>query len=251
MVLPVVRFKFAWTNKPIQFFVGEADTCRRSPIRLNVVLLRIVHLSPRGFGHGRAAKSRGLKGRRSPAQGATLGKERPPPEPPRFGGLKGRRKSAQTLIQRKATRACQAGESGSEGRGIVIIDRQFAAPLRRASSSMRSGPSPRVSPWAGFRRPFRPNTGEAPHGGARSESQGFTLGWVPSALQAEEHAVGYGTRFPVARSPRVSPWAGLCRPFRPANQPGLAAMRCARRPRVSPWARHLRLVGQNKIKLLG
>jgi len=90
---------------------------------------------------------------------------------------------------------------------------------------------PRVSPWAGFRRPFRPRHKGGAGRDARyrsparsGESQGFTLGCVPSALQAETPGgAGRDARGRAsARSgaPGVSPWAAFRRPFRPRHMRG-------------------------------
>jgi len=62
----------------------------------------------------------------------------------------------------------------------------------------------------------------------RSESQGFTLGWVPSALQAERRA----------RVPGFHPGAAFRRPFRPRQEgPSCAGgARVAQDPSISAWA---------------
>jgi hypothetical protein len=46
----------------------------------------------------------------------------------------------------------------------------------------RTAGNPRDSPWAGNLRPFRPMNITRGR-----QSQGFSLGWQPPALQADEH----------------------------------------------------------------
>jgi hypothetical protein len=53
------------------------------------------------------------------------------------------------------------------------------------------------------------------------ESQGFTLGWVRSALQAEAQGAGPRCVWRVAEDPRVLPSAGFLRPFRPPQSGAL------------------------------
>ncbi len=75
-------------------------------------------------------------------------------------------------------------------------------------------PDPRVSPWAVFRRPFRPRHAGPSCAGrcgvGRPGSQGFTLGCVPSALQAEARGADlcWAVRRGLTRIPGFHP--GLC-----------------------------------------
>ncbi len=148
-----------------------------------------------------APKRGGLEGRRSAAQGATLGSALSPPEAPRLCGLKGHRNPAQTSILREAPLAGYAVALESEGQARGT---RFHPGLGSVGPSGRGTRGP-VS--QGFTLGWVPSVLQA-RGTCRPLSQGFTLGWVPSALQAEAH---------VARHPRVSPWAGFRRPFRPRH----------------------------------
>ncbi len=140
-----------------------------------------------------APKRGGLEGRRSAAQGATLGSALSPPEAPRLCGLKGHRNPAQTSILREAPLAGYAVALESEGQARGT---RFHPGLGSVGPSGRGTCRP-VS--QGFTLGWVPSVLQA-RGTCRPLSQGFTLGWVPSALQAEAH---------VARHPRVSPWAGF------------------------------------------
>ncbi len=81
-------------------------------------------------------------------------KNEDPKTPQRLGGLKGRGNPAQGFILRKAPLARYAGETGSEDQAIRLKHWAFPAPIQGATGSRCL--VPRVSPWAGFLRPFGP-----------------------------------------------------------------------------------------------
>ncbi len=154
-------------------------------------------------------------------------------------------------------------------------------PQPGATGLRRSGPM--VSPWTGFPRPYRPTNpvrasmrGSPPpgaprfHPGLRSLGptgrpilgghrcavlhravpQGFTLGCVPSALQADQSWAGIDARCSTAPCPRVSPWAAIPRPYRPTN-PGRASMRGAPPRRAPGFHPGLRSLGPTGRPILG
>jgi hypothetical protein len=84
----------------------------------------------------------GLKGQRTRAQGATLGGRNKAPETPRSGGLKSR--GNPPISPGFHPGLGSVGPSGRSTRG----------------DAMRGARFPRVSPWAWFRRPFRPINAE-------------------------------------------------------------------------------------------
>jgi len=134
------------------------------------------------------------------------------PQPPRFGGLKGRRKPAQSFMLRKAPRACYAGEPGSEGQAIVTEHWSFPAPLQGATGFWRSGP--RVAPWAGFRLPFRPRTVGGPQARCAVRGPGFHPGLVGSVGPSGRTVGGAQARCAV-RGPGFHPGAGHLRSVGP------------------------------------